>query len=260
MKPSENPLVARKLGRAVGKSKRRALQLDLDRHLKAGALPVIPDEIDLSKPWPTVYLAHNDVYGSCGAAAMANGLSIEAKKEGREAAFASSKTVDDDALALYLKFTGGQDTGVILLDWLNWLQIQPNGFLGEKIGTPIAINPGKWEEVALALGLGYSLYLGADVTYACVEAQPGTFWRTEVGDQTIDGGHCIAGAGALKAGSFGQPNMSLISWKEKYYTDWLWWTSKVDEGYILLDESRSSSAFNIDVLRADIAAMQAAGE
>lgn len=260
LRPSERPEIGRKLGRAVGKSKRRALQLDIDRHVLAEPLPPIPDALDLSAPWAPLYLGHNDTIGDCGSAATANGLSVESKREKRLPAFEGDPLINDKIRDLYFKFTGGADTGVILLDWLDWLASQAQGFLGEKIGVPVAVNPGDWKQVTTAMALGYGLYIGGDVTYACVEAQPGSFWRTDSGDQTIDGGHCLYALGYDLAGSFGQPNISLASWGEKYYCTWEWWVSKVDEAYILVDLNRPSTCFDLATLGADIAVMQAAGQ
>lgn len=254
------PNVARALGRKTGRPTHYAagvhyVALNLTRHLVE--LPPIPDTVDLTKPWPSLYLGYNDSVSDCGVAGLANGLSTQARREGREAAFAGRSDINEAIRSLYFEYTGGPDEGVVLIDFLHWVRDRPDGFLGEKIGEPIAVDPQDWDQVALALGYGYGLYVGAQMTQASVSQDPGSFFRTDVGDQAIAGGHCMYSAGCIKAGSFDQPNYQLDSWGMPWYATQSWW-AHVDEAYILVDLSRPPSGFNLDTLRADIVQVNSA--
>ena len=139
------------------------------------------------------------------------------------------------------------------------MQLRPEGFFGEKTGEPIALLPNDWKQLTTCMALGLGIYIGGEVTNGACASAPNTFWRFNDGsDQSIAGGHCMYASGYIKGGSYGEPNLSIESWGSRFYTTWSWWTAHIDEAYVLVDLARPASCFNLEALRADIAALHTA--
>ncbi len=233
---------------------RHYLALDPSKHLLE--LPPAPPDVDLT-PGAPIYMGHNDDHGTCGVVALTNLISTQCAREGRTPAFVTLKSIDDSILDYYFRYTGGVDEGVVMLDFLFYAQ--KNGFMGEQIGTPIAIDPKNWEHVKIARALDFGLMVGAELP---LSSQDSDFWRdgTETRDLKPWGGHAMMSAGSKESGSYGEPNAELDSWRSRFYCTRSWWTKRVDEAYIVIDLARATvPGVNMDALRASAAELEVPG-
>lgn len=250
--------MTRPLGLVPGKSSVKVVRLDLVRHVTAAAkLVQAPDAINLLRPWPTLTLGHNDTEPDCGFVGLANALFTQACREGRRAAFASlsPEALADAVRDLWLQFTGGQHVGVVLLDVLSWLSKRADGFLGEPVGQPIAVNVADFAQVKFCLGVAQTpIYVGGPIDQGFCDAAPGTFIKRT---GQIAGGHCRVWSGYITGPgqSFGEPNISEETWGYPLYETLTDANAQTDEGFILRDKQRSTSAFDLDTLDADLATL-----
>jgi len=158
----------------------------------AGALPAAP--VKVAPPVPpsnadgTAWgMDGNDEYGDCGVAAMDHGdmtvdLGVRAKLLG---------LTPVQIVNYYLTYTGGEDNGVVLADFLSYVKRQ--GWFGRKLAgyAPVSVTDYKTLQFAIN-AYGYS-YTGIAVTDLMQEAfQNGDPWTAATfADGNVEGGHCV---------------------------------------------------------------------
>ena len=157
----------------------------------AGALPKPPPKVDVpvvavasdGTPWG---MDGNDEYGDCGVAGIEHGFkAVDAVLSYPEQAPGNQDVVD-----YYLTYTQGQDSGVVLADFLQY--VQQTGFFGHKIDAyaPVAVHDVPTLQFAID-AFDFS-YTGITVTDAMMQAfQDGRPWTMDEVDSPVDGGHCV---------------------------------------------------------------------
>ena len=151
----------------------------------AGSLPKPPSCV----PVPPVAdwgMLGNATYGDCGVAGLQHCFMADAAVTHLTEPNAS----DQQAIEYYLNYTGGQDTGVVLSQYL--AHVRANGYYGHTVQAyaPVAVHDVPTLQSAVAL---YDcVYTGIVVTQAMQEAfAHHRTWTTEMLQSPVAGGHCV---------------------------------------------------------------------
>ena len=151
----------------------------------AGPLPKPPPSV----PVPTVAnweMLGNDQYGDCGIAGLEHGFMADAAVTKETVPEAS----DQQAIDYYLKYTNGQDSGVVLSQYLAYVRKTSYYKHSVKAYAPVAVHDVPTLQTAVSL---YDfVYTGITVTTAMQEAsQNGKPWTTDQLNSPVAGGHCV---------------------------------------------------------------------
>ncbi len=132
---------------------------------------------------------------------------------------------EDLVVKVYNHLTGGNDTGLAMLDVVQYFQ--KNVVVGDKLLAYVKVNPHNHAHVQQAIWLFGGLFMGFQVQEACLEEfannipwQPGPL---------MNAGHCVFTVGY---DSYGLEN---LTWGAKQMGSWAWWDLCVDEAFVLLD-------------------------
>jgi hypothetical protein len=156
-----------------------------------GHLPTAPATVTVpvpaAAPDGTLWgMDGNDTYGDCGVAAIEHSYkAVDAILNYPEQA-----PSDQDVVNYYLTYTGGQDTGVVLADFLKY--VQGTGFFGHKVEAyaPIAVHD--VPTLLFAVDAFDFAYTGITVTDAMMAASnAGQPWTLDEMNSPVDGGHCV---------------------------------------------------------------------
>ena len=189
----------------------------------------------------------NDQYACCTFAARAHADTIFGALLSLESVMDQQQVVD-----LYLKLSGGEDNGLVILDVLkDWCA---STSLNDQAKAFVSVDPTNIEHVKLAIYLFGGVYLGFNVQENAVEDfDAGQMWQP--GPLTGDG-H------AVYAVAYDPSSVTVLTWGATAVGSLDWWTECVDEAYAILSPEASSPGFcptGIDCaqLQADLAAIRA---
>lgn len=155
-------------------------------YYRAGALPAAPAEVAVPQvaSWG---MCGNDRYGDCGIAGIHHGfmaVDTDLSKPVIEL------TADQD-IQYYLSYTGGQDTGVVLSQFL--ASVQKNGFYGRSIAGYAPVSVQDINTLHFAVNgydfayTGISVYEGMEQAYRDGQKP----WDLTTITGSIVGGHCV---------------------------------------------------------------------
>jgi len=218
-----------KLGKAPVKRDRRNLKFAA---ILTAPVPLPAEyDFDLQHPGIPTPMFANDVYGDCVIAGRAHQtLRFEDIEQG-----ALITITDKEILKEYLKETGGEDTGLVVLDSLNlWRR---KGWIAAKrrykIKAYAQIAQTNHEEVKRAifmdLGVGFGLSLPRT---AQVQIQTGRPWDVASGPGSAPnswGGHYVYVPGYTKTGPV------CVTWGRKQQMTWAFVDKYCDEAYAIID-------------------------
>lgn len=218
----------RKLGKSPAIFSQKTKKLS--DYLDYGKLPPLPPGgSDWFKKVNKFNTAGNLDYGNCVAAGAAHMIQAWTANAGRK----ELVTPDQKVIAEYLRLTGGQDTGLNMLAFLNhWRKVE---MLGEKIGGFVSINPRKITQMSYANWLFGGIYVGLMLP---LSAQKQKVWDVPhggpVGDGEADtwGGHCV-NAGVVTA----KGNYLVATWGEEQGVTPAFMATYSDEAYAVLSLS-----------------------
>jgi hypothetical protein len=148
---------------------------------------------------------------------------------------------------LYLRLTGGVDSGLNEMDVLNyWRQHRVSG---DEIITYTSIDPKNHAHIQQAIRLFGGVYLGFQVqANAEQDFEARRPWTP--GPLTNDG-H------AVYAVAYDQNGVTVLTWGNTQQATWGWWDECVDEAYAILPgeakDPNFAPGFNIAQLQADLA-------
>jgi hypothetical protein len=243
-----------KLGKLPAKFDSRTLRFSK----YATGLPDPPQSCDYTPKIPSpLGMLGNDQYGDCGFAAAVHQEMTWVDNESQSLPVPSSQAV----IAEYLAFTGGQDTGVVLLDMLKFWRT--TGINGRKIGAFALVNNQNPKEVQQAIWLFGGIFIGINLPVAWQQDQVWDCPGTPTGSYAPGswGGHAICSpkyfivAGASEAGVY------VISWGQIILLTWKAFSIYVDETYAILstdwtDGTRPApNGFDLATLNADLQAV-----
>lgn len=170
-----------------------ALLQDL-RFYVAGALPTPPPSVAVpvvANPGDLTLwgMGGNDRYGDCGVIGLVHGQMAVASILGLNGvSFPNAQQVID----YYLRYTKGQDSGVVLSDFLKSVQSDQNGMYGELVDAyaPVAVQDIPTLQYAIN-EYGFA-YVGVTVTQGMEDASnAGQPWTLDTWNSPQLGGHCI---------------------------------------------------------------------
>jgi len=201
-------------------------------------------KLKTSDPTKLFPMDGNDTLGDCTIAALAHAETTYGGLVAKHKIMAKQAVVK-----LYFHLTGGQDTGLVELDVLNyWRQ---HKVAGDAILAYISISPKNHTHIQQAIQLFGGVYLGFQCQQNCVQEfdahQPWT-----PGPLTNDG-HAVYAVG------YDQNSVTVLTWGNTQQGNWAWWDECVDEAYAILPPEAKDPAFapgfNIAQLQADLAAV-----
>lgn len=188
----------------------------------AGPLPApppgvaVPDEAD----WE---MLGNDSYGDCGIAGLEHGLMAAAADAGETEVFPT----DAQAVSYYLTYTGGQDSGVVLSQYLAY--VRKHGYFGHQVSAyaPVAVHDVPLLQTAVNL---YDFcYTGITVSDAMMQAfSDGQPWTAATVSGPVDGGHCIPLVG------YDENFLYAITWGSVQPITYNAWHRMSDEAWCVL--------------------------
>lgn len=185
------------------------------------ATPTPTYPIDVSEAITDWGMLGNDTYGDCGPAAVAHDRMLAG-------AAPTTKEVED----LYFAYTGGQDVGVVLADFLLWLfhggYIE--GFAPVKANTIDAVM-GQFKRGVL---LGVSLTDDADDRF-----NQGLPWTTANGQKPDPNeGHAIIKVKSTSAEGDG----TIVTWGADQVCDHGWLSACIDEAWAIVTKDDMGDA------------------
>jgi hypothetical protein len=198
--------------------------------------PVYP--IDVSRGITEWGMLGNDRYGDCG----------EAGQLHYQMATGAPSFTDLRAIDEYLAYTGGQDNGVVLADFLLWLY---------RKGEILAFAPVDLKNKAQAdslTNLFRGLYVGVSLTDDAQQLFQNGIWTTANGQQPNPNfGHCI-----LKTGVDALLD-TYVTWGalQKATVDWS--AVCADEGWVIITTQDQAANVDMTALDADINALGGMG-
>jgi hypothetical protein len=128
----------------------------------------------------------NDQYGNCGAAGFNHGMMAD------DIVLNYPETIPsrDQIIQYYLSYTGGQDTGVVLADFLAY--IQKNQFFGHTVEAYAPVGVHDIPTLQFAVDTFDFSYTGITVYDDMMTAfQNGEPWDVSQMNSAVDGGHCV---------------------------------------------------------------------
>lgn len=187
----------------------------------------------------------NDTIGDCTIAGAAHADTVFAGRTGKSSILSAAQ-----CQAVYFQLTGGQDTGLVMLDVMKFWR--STGIGGEKPLSFVVLDLKSQEDIFSAVDLFGGVYLGFQVQEDCIaDFQAGRPWYP---GQPTGEGHCVF------LGGYDQSDEPLIlaTWGRcDQRATMNWWEQMVDEAYAILPQEASDSSFapgfDLAQLQADLA-------
>lgn len=157
----------------------------------AGDLPTPPSKVEVPSvpgqsdgtPWG---MDGNDQYGDCGVAGIDHLFMAVASATGETETWPTREEV----VQYYLTYTKGQDSGVVLADFLKYVQAQQFFSHTVKAYAPVSVHD--IPSMNFAINAYGAAYTGIAVTAAMQQAfAEGKAWNLEDLLSPVVGGHCI---------------------------------------------------------------------
>jgi len=214
-------------------------------YYSAGPLPAPPASVAV----PSVAdwgMDGNDAYGDCGVAGCNHGFMAAAADTNLNETFPTA----DEVVSYYLNYTGGQDSGVVLSDFLAY--VRQNGFYGHTVAAyaPVAVHD--VPTLKFCVDAYDFAYLGIHVTQAMMDAfSAGQPWTSETNQGDILGGHCVPAVG------YSDEYLSIVTWGAVQQIAWPAWHDMSDEAWAVLSGELVSAqgdghGINLDALQTDL--------
>ena len=233
---------ARKLGRLPGQIPVGLRDLS---YYVAGSLPAPPPSVAVPDIADWGMLA-NDTYGDCGPAGAIHGLMAAAADTGQRESFPTAQQVVD----YYLTYTGGQDTGVVLSQFLAY--VRQHSFYGQTISAYAPVDVHHAPTVQTAIDLYDFAYAGIFVTQAMMDAfDQGLPWLAEMTQGEQLGGHCIPLVG------YDETYYYAVTWGQLQPITYNAWHRMADEAWAVLTGELVAAGgdghgINLAALQADL--------
>jgi len=188
----------------------------------AGPLPRAPVAVAVPQVADWGVLG-NDTAGDCGVAGLEHGLMADASVAGESEAFPDTA----EALSYYMTYTGGQDTGVVLSQYLAY--VRKNGYYGHTVSAyaPVAVHDIPTLHTAIWM-YGFA-YAGIAVTQDMMTAfNSGEAWTLENITGPVLGGHCVPVVG------YDSHALYAVTWGAVQRIGYGAWHYISDEAYAVL--------------------------
>lgn len=219
-----------KLGKK--KARRDGRNLLMSSILKQRKL-MLPTDYSIAGKYPSVRLKMygNDILGDCVLACRANHTSyfefIEQKKV--------IPITDQEVESEYFKETGGDDTGLYILDSLNEWRKDGWSISGKtyKIKAFAEINPRSQNEIRSAIFADLGVEIGIELPISAqAEINAGKPWSQTTGRGSASGswgGHCVLLVG------YDAKYLTCVTWGRLQRLTWNWLKTYCSEAYGVID-------------------------
>jgi hypothetical protein len=193
-------------------------------HYAAGRLPRPPAKVAVPAvaDWD---MDGNDQWGDCGVAAVNHGFMAAAADTRERETFPTA----DDVVSYYFDYTGGDDSGVVLSDFLAY--VRQTGFYGHTVSAYAPVSIQNVPVLQFVIDAYDFAYVGINVTQAMMDAAQGdppwTWTADDVAGDTI-GGHCIILAGYDSSWLYG------ITWGAVVRIAYPAWHLMADEAWAII--------------------------
>lgn len=196
--------------------------LELLPHYVAGALPKAPAAV----PPPTVDvwgMLGNDEFGDCGVAGLEHAIMAVLAALG----LTGTPATDKEAISYYLRYTGGQDAGVVLADFLGY--VRKHGYYGHTLTAFAPVGVHDVPTLQFALWAYDAVYCGITVTEQMEQDfQDGKPWTMESVDSPAAGGHCVPIVG------YDTEYIYIVTWGKVQPIAYSAWHHMSDEAWALI--------------------------
>jgi len=241
-----------KLGKAPARRDRRNLKFAA--LLRAPVKVPAEYDFDLAHPGIPVPMFANDRYGDCVIAGRAHQtLRFELLEQG-----ARLTITDAEVIAEYLDETGGEDTGLVVLDSLTrwrrdgWIAARKRYRIAAFTELDRAARREVQQAIVLDVGVGIGLALPRS---AQAQFQSGKPWDVVAGPSGAVnswGGHYVHVPGYTTRGPV------CVTWGQKHQMTWAFFAKYCDEAYGIIDAADSAKlarALDLAALRAYMGAL-----
>jgi len=200
--------------------KRDGRNFKLSKYLRAGLEPP-PAKVDHFTKVSTWPMYGNDIYGSCGPAGAGHQI-----QSWSYYALDPLTPTRFNVLDFYFELTGGEDTGVYLLEMLR--KLRNDGLAGDKIEAFIETDPSRLDEAKL------SIYLFGSQGVGLALPDENTFgpWLEPTGPPNPWNGHYVPIVGYDDAARL----FYVVTWGELVPMSYDWYLKYVDEAYAELND------------------------
>ncbi len=188
----------------------------------AGPLPKAPAKVAVPGVAAWLMLGNAQV-GDCGPAGLEHGFMAAAADTAERESFPA----DQQCIDYYLAYTGGQDTGVVLSQYLAY--VRQNGYYGHTVTAyaPVAVHD--VPTLQFTINAYDFAYTGITVTQGMMQAfGAGQPWTLETLESPVLGGHCIILAGYDSRYLYG------ITWGGVIPIDYSAWHYLSDEAWAVI--------------------------
>ena len=161
----------------------------------------------------------NDRVGDCVAAGIAHNVALCQGLIGKWDVLKEEKVLE-----FYFGLTGGQDTGLVMLDALTWWR--KNRVAGDNILGFAKLDPHNHIHVKQTINIFGSVLLGFQVQ---ADAQADfAAHKTWTPGPLLEEGHCVLSY------KYDDPTVTSATWAGGQPGTWDWWDETVDEAYGIL--------------------------
>lgn len=219
-------------------------------------LPAPPSSVSWTKGKADWGMLANDRLGDCTIAAIAHAVQLYTLNSWGEAL-----VTDEEVISYYSRWAGydpadpDSDQGAVELDILNKWRAEGFGMPDRPKHELMAyadVNPADLNSFKVGVSLFGTCYIGVSLPLAiqgreywdCVprawnySTQPGSW-----------GGHAVLVTG------YNPHEIQFISWGRVMTMSWRFWDHYVDEAHVLLHKGWYPAGFDLDTLKADLAAI-----
>lgn len=210
----------------------------------AGELPQAPPRTDY--PTFTWGMLGNDKVGDCGVAGLEHGFEADAVVVHEQETWPDTA----EAVHYYFDYTGGQDSGVVLSDYLEY--VRKNGYYGHHVHAYAPVEVANLPLLHTCVWMYGFAYTGITVTNAMQEAfSNGQPWTTSLLNSSVAGGHCIPLVG------YDDQYLYAVTWGKIQPITYPMWHYIASEAWAVLTgefvaHHGNGRGVNLDALVADI--------
>jgi hypothetical protein len=211
----------------------------------AGPLPTPPAAV----PVPAIadwQVLGNDTVGNCGTAGLEHGMMAAAAADKENEGFPTAS----EAVSYYLDYTGGQDNGVVLSQYLAYVKQQK--FYGHAVAAYAPVSVSDIATLQFAVDAYDFAYAGITVYDAMMQAtQNGQPWTMATAAGSIAGGHCVPIVG------YDDQYLYVVTWGAVQAIAYPAWHRIAEEAWAVLTGEITAAGtdghgINLGALQADL--------
>ncbi len=218
----------------------------------AGRLPAPPAKVQV----PSVPVQEdgtawgvlgNDEYGDCGPVGLDHLFMADALITAQDAESFPSR---DDVVQYYLTYTGGQDSGVVLSDFLRY--VRANQFFSHQVAAYAPVSVSDVRTLHFAVNAYGGAYAGITVTEAMMTAfDAGRAWTLPDLFSPVAGGHCVPIVG------YDNLHLYAVTWGRVQPVSYAAWHYIADEAWAVISgefvaKNSDGRGISLDALNADL--------